>query len=453
MRHFTIRKGLDLPIAGPPEQAIADGPTVTRVGITGDDFIGMKPTMQVQVGEHVQCGQVVFSDKKTEGVVYTSPASGTVAAIERGEKRRFQTLVIDVDANDIGDGTNGVEFARWDYPGNLSGDEIREQLIASGLWTALRTRPFNRVPPPASQPHSLFITAIDTHPLAADPAIVIAADRDAFVQGVRVLKNLTEGRTFICTGVDLSLPEVADPRVEIVRFEGVHPAGLPGTHIHFLDPVHASKTVWFIGYQDVIAVGKLFTQGRLDVRRVVAVGGPAMSNPTLYRTRLGADLRQLLSRQDVPPDARVISGSVLSGRTAAEPYMFLGRYHLQVCALPEGREREFLGWQRPGADRFSVTKAFAGGWWNPRRFRFTTNLNGGHRAMVPIGTYERVMPMDILPTQLLRSLLTGDTGEAQALGVLELDEEDVALCTFVCPGKYDYAAILRENLTIIEKEG
>ena len=178
-----------------------------------------------------------------------------------------------------------------------------------------------------------------------------------------------------------------------------------------------------------------------------------MQRPTLYRTRLGADIGQLLGRQEVPADARVISGSVLSGRTVAEPFLFLGRYHLQVTALPEGKEREFLGWQRPGADRFSVTKAFAGGWWNPRRFRFTTNLNGGHRAMVPIGTYERVMPLDILPTQLLRSLLTGDTEQAQALGVLELDEEDLALCTFVCPGKYDYASVLRENLTIIEKEG
>ena len=453
MRHFHIRKGLDLPIAGVPEQVVSEAPTVTRVGITGEDFIGMKPTMLVQVGDRVLCGDPVFSDKKNEGVHYTSPATGTVAAIVRGEKRRFQTLVIEVDPDDRGDGESGVQFPSWDYPGNLSRSDIREQLVVSGLWAALRTRPFNRVPPTDTDPHSIFITAVDTNPLAADPAAVLAGEIDAFGHGVEVLKNLTDGKTYVCTGANLSLPESRSPQVEIAQFNGVHPAGLPGTHIHFLDPVHAAKMVWFIGYQDVVAIGKLFTRGRLDVRRIVAVGGPAVQQPTLYRTRLGADIGQLLSRQDVPPDARVISGSVLSGRTVTESYPFLGRYHLQVTALPEGREREFLGWQRPGADRFSVTKAFSGGWWSPRRFRFTTNLNGGHRAMVPIGTYERVMPLDILPTQLLRSLLTGDTEQAQALGILELDEEDVALCTFVCPGKYDYASVLRENLTIIEKEG
>ncbi len=443
--HYTIQKGLNLPIAGEPVQDIKDGPEISSVGIVADDFVGMKPTMLVQPGDRVKSGQPVFADKKTEGVIYTSPAAGVVHAVNRGDKRRFQSIEIRVDGNEA------EKFRSWNNLDEITREAATGQLLAAGLWPALRTRPYNRVPVPHTEPHSLFVTAMDTNPLSAEPELIISQNEEAFSAGLQVLSRLTEGKVFLCTRNDSRIRKPSEARIVHASFEGPHPAGLPGTHIHLLDPVGPKKTVWFIGYQDVIAAGELFTLGQMRNERVVAISGPLAPKPGLYRTRLGAALDQLVGK--VPATTRVVSGSVLSGRTRAEPVGFLGRYHNQVTLLKEGNQREFLGWQKPGGDRFSVTKAFLGGWMTPGKYRFDTNLNGSHRAMVPIGAYERVMPLDILPTQLLRSLLVGDTENSQALGALELDEEDLALCTFVCPGKYDYGKVLRDNLTTIEKEG
>lgn len=446
-RQFRIERGLKLPLSGEPVQDIKDGPEIGRVGMVADDFHGMKPTILVRAGERVKTGQPVFLDKKTAGVVHTAPASGVVEAVHRGDKRRFLSLIIRVD------GSEAERFRTWNGVQQLTGTEAQEQLIRSGLWTAFRTRPYNRVPVPGSDPHSIFVTAMDTNPLAAEPELVISQNRELFVLGMEVITRLTAGKIYLCTRNESRVPMPSDPDIVHASFEGVHPAGLPGTHIHLLDPVGPKKTVWFIGYQDVIAIGELFGMGQVRTERVVSVAGPSAKKPGLYRTRLGADLVQLVREQVQGKNVRVVSGSVLSGRRLEENCGFLGRFHLQVSLLPEGDEREFLGWQKPGADRFSVTRAFLGGWKAPKAFRFNTSLNGSHRAMVPIGNYERVMPLDILPTQLLRALLTGDTEQAQSLGALELDEEDLALCTFVCPGKSDYGQILRENLISIEKEG
>ena len=239
------------------------------------------------------------------------------------------------------------------------------------------------------------------------------------------------------------------------EFVGPHPAGLAGTHIHFLDPVSDQKTVWSISYQDVIAVGYLFTTGRLYMERVVSLAGPAVKNPRLIRTRVGADIAELVKIDlDRVVNMRVISGSVLSGRQASGGYAFLGRPHLQISAIGEGREREFLGWALAGFKRFSVKPLYASAYFDrERKFDFTSSAEGNRRAMIPIGSYEKVMPLDIDPPYFLRSLIVGDTEKAQALGCLELDEEDLALCAFACPGKYNYGPLLREVLTRIEKEG
>ena len=274
----------------------------------------------------------------------------------------------------------------------------------------------------------------------------------ATVSGLTVIRNLTKGRTFVCTRNDSRIPGKNIRGVEFEEFSGVHPAGLAGTHIHFLDPVGPNKTVWTINYQDVIAIGHLFTTGKIMTERVIALGGPRVISPGLLRTRLGARIDDLVNTRIEPKNARLISGSVLCGRTAEEPVNFLGRYHQQVCVLEEGTKREFLGWQGPGFNKFSITRIYAGAL-GAKKFDMTTSSGGSKRAMVPVETYERVMPLDILPTQLLRALLVNDTESAQALGCLELDEEDLALCTFVCPGKYKYGEVLRENLTTIEKEG
>jgi Na+-transporting NADH:ubiquinone oxidoreductase subunit A len=267
--------------------------------------------------------------------------------------------------------------------------------------------------------------------------------------------QLSEGTVFLCCAAGAEIPGGDVPGVTAETFSGPHPAGCPGTHIHFLDPVSASKTVWFIGYQDVIAFGHLMRTGRIDVDRVVSLAGPAVKEPRLVRTRLGACIDSLLTDQLHEGENRTVSGSVLSGRLSSPPLNFLGRYHQQVSVLAEGRKREFMGWALPGLNKFSATRSFASFWMggNKRSLALDTSTGGSKRAMVPIGVYEKVMPLDILPTQLLRAIIVGDTEEAQALGCLELDEEDIALCTFVCPSKYDYGPILRETLTTIELEG
>lgn len=448
---IKIKKGLDLPIAGAPKQVIVEGPTIKTVAVLGEDYIGMKPTMMVQEGDRVKKGQVIFVDKKTDGVKYTAPAAGTVIAINRGMKRALLSVVIAVD------GDEAVQFGRFDGDKlqAIPRETIVENLVESGLWTALRTRPFSKVPAPASaEPHSIFVTAMDTNPLAGNPELVIQAEAEAFQHGLVILSRLTQGKIFVCQAEGAKIPSVSQPNIVSESFAGVHPAGLVGTHIHHLDPVSNTKTVWHIGYQDVIAVGKLFTSGELYTNRVIAVAGPVVAEPVLLKTRLGANLDELCKgKLDPDADIRVISGSVLYGHHAFEARCYLGRYHNQVSAIEEGYKKEFFGWIAPGKEKFSITRAFMGHLSKSKLFNMTSTTNGSFRGMVPIGNYERVMPLDMLPTLLLRSLIVKDSDTAIDLGCLELDEEDLALCTVVCPAKYDYAPILRENLTIIEKEG
>ncbi len=446
---INIRRGLDLPITGAPRQSIEAGPTVRSAALVGFDYHGMKPTMAVQVGDRVKVGQLLFTDKKTEGVRYTSPAAGTVSAINRGYQRVLQSVVIDID----GDETETFASYSADQLASIERQSVVDNLVNSGLWTALRTRPFSRVPAIDSTPVSIFVSAMDTNPLAADPQLVIAEKADSFANGLKVLSRLTEGKVYVGHAVGANLPQVGIGSVVYETFGGKHPAGNVGTHIHFLQPVSANKIAWTIGYQDVIAVGDLFTNGQLTVERIVSLAGPQVEDPRILRTRLGASIEELTAGQLKGGENRLISGSVFGGRNTSSATSFIGRYHNQISVLAEGRERPFLHYIGAGANRFSVLNLYISKLFGGKKFNFTTSANGSERAMVPVGAYEKVMPLDILPTQLLRALIVGDTDTAQQLGCLELDEEDLALCTFVCPGKYEYGPILRDNLTLIEKEG
>lgn len=446
---IKIRRGLDLPITGAPRQSIEEGPNIRSVAVIGYDYHGMKPTMAVQVGDKVKLGQLLFTDKKTEGVRYTSPASGTVAAINRGYQRAFQSVVVDVDGDDA------ETFAKYDVTqlASIDRQDVVDNLVNSGLWTALLSRPYSKVPAIDSTVVAIFVSAMDTNPLAADPQVVLADKADDFKNGLAVLTCLTEGKVFVGQAPGATIPESGLERVSYESFGGVHPAGNVGTHVHFLSPVSAKKTVWTCGYQDVVAIGALFTTGKLDVERVVAVAGPQVNEPRLVKTRVGASLDELTVGQLKDGENRLISGSVFGGRATSGPLRYLGRHHVQVSVLEEGREREFLHYVRAGVNRFSVLSIYVSKLFSGKKFNFTTTTSGGERAMVPVGAFEKVMPLDILPTQLLRALIVGDTDTAQKLGCLELDEEDLALCTFVCSGKYEYGPILRDNLTRIEKEG
>jgi len=406
---INIRRGLDLPISGNPEQVISDAPAVKSVALIGPDYHGLKPTMNVKEGDKVALGQLLFTDKKNEGVKYTAPAAGVVAAINRGARRVLESVVIDIE----GDAAESFESFGIEAIPNLTEDQVKKNLIDSGLWTALRTRPYSKVPAIDSAPAAIFVSAMDTNPLAGDPTVVIAEQAESFSHGLMVLTKLTEGDVFVCKAPEADIVSPNNPKIKVENFAGVHPAGNAGTHIHFLSPVSTTKTVWTIGYQDVIAFGKLFTTGQIYTDRVVALAGPQVEKPQLLRTRLGADLN----------------------------------------AVTEGNDRPVLHYLRPGFNYFSTMGIYVSSLFKGKKFDFTTTTSGSERAMVPVGTYENIMPLDILPTQLLRSLIVGDTEMAQKLGCLELDEEDLSLCTYVCPGKYEYGPILRDNLTRIEKEG
>jgi len=446
---IKIKKGLDLPIEGEPVQQIDQANKARSVAVIGFDYIGMKPTMSVKVGDKVKKGQLLFSDKRNEGVQYTAPAAGTVSAINRGAKRILQSVVIDIE----GDDEETFKFFSSDELTGLSKDVVINNLVESGLWTALRTRPYSAVPAIDSEASAIFVAAMDTSPLAGDPSVIIAENADSFADGLDVLARLTSGKVYVGKAPGSKIPTGKDSSVTSEEFSGPHPAGLVGTHIHFLSPVSATKTVWTVGYQDVIAIGKLFTTGKIYTDRVVALSGPAVEKPRLVRTQLGACTDELVAGEVKLGDNRVISGSVLGGRTAEGATAFLGRYQNQVTVIKEGRDRELFGWLTPGLNKHSMLNIYLSKLLPSKNLDFTTNTNGSERAMVPVGSYEKIMPLDILPTQLLRSLLVGDTDTAQQLGALELDEEDLALCTYVCPGKYEYGPILRDNLTQIEKEG
>ncbi|WP_347989196.1 Na(+)-translocating NADH-quinone reductase subunit A [Methylomonas sp. AM2-LC] len=446
---FTIKKGLDLPITGGPEQKITEGNSIKSVALLGADYVGLKPKMNVAEGDKVKLGQVLFTDKQNPGVNFTAPGAGVVKAINRGDKRALLSVVIELQ------GKQQETFAKYNASdlAGLTQEQVKENLLNSGLWTAFQTRPYGKIPAADSVPSSIFVTAIDTRPLAADPAVIIKERETDFNNGLAVIAKLSGGKTYLCKASGAAIGN--NPVVQVAEFTGPHPAGLPSTHIHLIDPVNIKKFVWHIDYQAVIAIGALFTTGHLNVERVVSLAGPTVKNPRLVRTSVGANLLDLTTGELQDVDNRVISGSVLYGHEASGALAYLGAYSLQVSAIKEGRERELFGWIVPGKDKYSALNVYVSSKdrKDNRLFPLTTDKNGSNRAIVPVGIYEAVMPLDILATPLLKAIVVGDTDTAQALGCLELDEEDVSLFTFVDPGKHDFAPVLRANLNKIEKEG
>jgi Na+-transporting NADH:ubiquinone oxidoreductase subunit A len=405
--------------------------------------------MLVGPGDRVALGQPLFEDKKNPGVRTTSPGAGRVIELHRGERRALTSVVIELDEA----ADDRVRFASFTgKPAHaLSGAEVRALLIEAGLWDAFRMRPFGRVPKADARPHAIFVTATDTRPHAPPPAPVIAERTDDFRGGLAALTKLTDGPVFLCQAPGASYDVPAG--VEVAEFAGPHPSGNAGWHIHRLMPVSLDRTVWSIGYQDVVEVGHVVATGELDVSRVISLAGPGAAKPRLLRARRGASLEDLTRGELKPGPQRVISGSVLDGRAMTGPGdAYLGRHHLQVAALPEAGEREMFGYIAPGAEKFSATNTVLGAWRGAHRFALSTSTNGSPRAMYPIDSYERVMPFDILPTFLLRALIVKDDVRATELGALELDEDDIALCTYVCAGKFDYGPLLRNALDRIEKE-
>jgi Na+-transporting NADH:ubiquinone oxidoreductase subunit A len=446
---IKIKKGLDIPIKGEPEKTIEDGAEVKTVAAVATDVSGIRPRMAVQVGDKVRLGQVLYHDKRNPEVPFTAPGAGEVIAVNRGARRALQSVVIRLE------GDEAESFRSWEVSqlDALDSGEVRGNLIASGLWTTLRTRPFSRIPAPDASPAAIFVTAIDTNPLAIDPAFFIQKDPEAFDNGLKVLSRIAECPIYLCTAPDSGISCPHPEQFHHVEFDGPHPAGLVGTHIHFVMPVGKTRTVWHIGFQHVIAIGRLFTTGRLPTERLITLCGPMALRPRVLRTRIGASTADLLKGETAPGNLRVISGSALGGHRAAGPLAYLSRYQTQLTVLEEDRSREVLAWMLPGVDRYSLTRTFASTLLHRGGFNLTTTQNGSPRAMVSTGAFESIMPLDVLATPLLKALLVEDTDRAQELGCLELAEEDLALCSFACNGKHDYGAYLRMNLNEIEVNG
>ena len=467
-RLHVIKKGLNLPIKGQPEQSIQEGGAVGRVAVVADDFPFMKAKMLVAEGDTVRRGQRLFEDRKNPGVFFTAPGAGRVIAVNRGDKRALISVVIELSESEREGAPTDEELQTFEsyQPGGAAQqtpESVRALLLESGVWTTLRARPMSQVPAVDSSCAALFVTAIDTNPLTVDVQVALEGKLDDFREGLIALAKLTDGPMYVCQGEESDFTDQVKgiDNAQLETFTGDHPAGLVGTHIHMLCPVNRNRIAWHIGYQDVVAVGRLFKSGQIDVERVIAFGGPAAVKPAVIRTRQGAEIKPLFEGRTSLAETRLIDGSVFYGRTMSNDMDregFLGRYRVQVTAILEGRDRVFLGWLQPGGEKFSVTRAFfspmmSGQFGGGRFFNFTTSSHGSHRAMVPIGLFEKVTPLDIMPTFLLRALVKDDLERAEALGCLELDEEDLALCTFVSPGKEDYGPALRRVLTTIWKEG
>ncbi len=447
MQKFTLRKGLNVPVLGQPIGGIGDAPSVKTVAILGADYIGLKPRLAVQEGDVVGAGAPILSHKDTPDVLVTSPVSGRIKAVNRGARRVLVSVEIEVDDA----AAPAVDFS--DVGDVSTAEGLAERLCAAGLWTSFRTRPYSKVPASDDRPAAIYVTAMDSEPLSGDAAEIIAADAEAFVKGLEAITLLTEGNTYLCQDADASVPGAEIAGVEAAGFSGPHPAGLAGTHMHFLEPPTASKFVWTIGYHDVISIGKLLTTGHYDASRVVALTGPLCTNPRLVRTIAGASMVDLTAGDisDATP-VRMISGSILSGTMGTGETAYLGRYARQITLIEEDAKQIPLGWIRPMASKYAFQPVL-GSAFSKKIYALTSNLNGGRRAMVPLGTFEELMPQDFLPTQLLRAMLVMDTDQAQLLGALELDEEDLGLAGFACPAKYEYGIALRDCLTKIEKEG
>ncbi|MDD2599366.1 MAG: Na(+)-translocating NADH-quinone reductase subunit A [Kiritimatiellae bacterium] len=448
---IKIKKGLDLPIQGRPAEDLSELIKTQKVALIGLDYIGLKPSLRVKTGEMVKTGDPLFASKENEGVVYTAPCPGRVVEINRGQRRVLESVVIEVDES------HGVcEFATLTDAQlkRAEADEVIGVLAASGLFTAFRQRPFSRVPQLTARPHSIFVTSINSDPLGFNPEIVIKQHIADFTRGLIALTRITQTKVYniVHESFAIELPPVE--QCQTMKFGGKHPCGLVGTHIHMIDPAHELKSVWHIAAQDVIAIGKLLATGKLWNERYVALGGPLVKEPRIIHTTIGADLAEIVAgRYDEEQPQRVISGSIFNGRRMEGSLRFLGRYHCQIAVLAEDTERKLLGWIRPGASQHSAGGTFLSHFLPAKLLNITSKRNGGIRPVVPTGVFEKIMPLDILPTQLAKALLTQDLVECLRLGVLELDEEDLSLMTYSCSGKNDYGALLRQILGVIFKEG
>ncbi len=458
-KHKNTKGGLDLPILGQPQANIVQAPKIKNFALRGVvDFKGLKPSMKVSQGSQVKIGQPLFEHKENQSVVFPSPVSGKVVDIVRGDRRVLKSVIIKSDGKD-----NQISGS-FKITGKTSASEVKKLVLKSGHFSAFKTRPYNKVPQPHDSPSAIFITAVDTNPLAVDAGVVIEKNIEDFKAGVNAVAKLTTGKTFVCSNPSVKMPKF-DKSVVEKTFSGSHPSGNVGTHIHFLFPVSNKRTVWTIGYQDVINIGHMARTGKIRFDRIISLAGPVMSSPRLVQTQMGASIKELLATDHMVDGSklldkfsdckiRIISGSVLWGDSVVDGTDYISRSSTQISIVSTDIESRGLGWLIPWRDQFaSVFNVQLSSFLPKRLFKMDCSLGGSYRAIIPFGHFERLTPLDILPVQLMRSIIVGDTDMAQKLGLLELDGEDVALFSYADIGKQDFIGALDDCLSKVESEG
>ena len=442
---IKLCKGLDIKLQGAAEKKTTILGLASTYAVSPLDFEGIVPKMLVKVGDAVKAGTPLFFNKNNASVVFTSPVSGTVAAVVRGEKRRILAVEIAADSTIAYE-----EFGALDVK-TATRDQIVELLLKSGLWTLLVQRPYGIIANPADMPKSIFVSAFDSAPLAPDYGYTLADDKQALQKGFEVLARLTEGKVHLSYNAKDAAPAFAG--VELHAFQGKHPAGNVGVQIHHIDPINKGEKVWTVGYADVAIIGRLFLTGKVDMTRTIAVTGAEVSAPAYVKVIAGAKLDSILNG-NVAADAhaRYISGNVLTGRNVGKDG-YLGYYANQITVIPEGDNYELLGWAMPRFSKFSVSRAYFSWLFPNRKYNLDTNLNGEERAFVVTGLYEKYLPMDVYPMHLLKAIMAADLDKMEALGIYEVVEEDFALCEFVDPSKTEMQQIIRNGINLMIKEG
>lgn len=446
---IRIKKGLNLSLKGEIDhQVLPEVKNFTsRVAILGKDFHGIRPTMFVSEGQQVTQGEKLFEDKKNPGYFHLSPVNGTISEINRGDRRSFLSMVIEK--------SNDTDTFEIDTTFDKTNDQVLNFLKNFGLLGLFRTRPFSKVPLVDSLPNKIFISLIDSNPLSFDPTLVLRENLESFNKGLEIISYLPKEEIHVGIAEDNNLDLYKAENINYHTFSGPHPIGLVGTQIHKISPATLTNQIWTIGYQELIKIGKTVLTGRQSNEKYISISGPQVFNPEIVLTNFGACVEELSAGKLIEGNNRLISGSVLCGHMCEGPLAYLSSFSNQLTVIREVNQddREFLNWLRPEIKKHSSLRMFLASVIKDYKYNLTSALNGGFRAIVPVGIYEDIFPMNLMITQLLKAIVTEDTELAQSLGVLELDEEDLALCTYSCPSKYDYGLILRNILEKIEKDG
>lgn len=442
---IKIKRGLDIRLAGSAEKVFSQVALPELFAIKPSDFQGLTPKMVARVGDQVKAGTVLFVDKHRPEIKFVSPVSGVLKAVNRGERRVILEVVVESDKK-----MEHEDFGKADVKA-LSHEAVVEKLLVSGAWTYLKQRPYNVLANPTATPRAIFVSSFDTAPLAPDYEFVINGQEAMFQAGLDALKALTPKVYIGVQANSAAKAFIKATNVEIHAFEGKHPAGNVGVQIHHIAPINAGEVVWTIQPQEVVAIGKLFTEGIHDFSRIVALTGSEVSKTSYVRTRVGASVSTMLAGNLESNNVRVISGNVLTGSEIAKDG-YLGYYHSQVTAIPEGDYHEFMGWALPGLGKYSASRSFFSWMCSKKEYKLDTNMHGGHRAFVVSGELDKVLPMDIYPEFLFKAILAQDIDKMEQLGIYELVEEDVALCEFVCTSKLDLQTMLRNGLNLMVKE-